>query len=53
VQHARELGYYSNLITSGYGLTEERIIELKEAGLDHRGGVMLVLLDPAIIKCHV
>ena len=35
VRHARDLGYYSNLITSGYGLTEERIIELKEAGLDH------------------
>ena len=35
VQHARELGYYSNLITSGYGLTEEKIIQLKEAGLDH------------------
>ena len=35
VLHARELGYYSNLITSGYGLTEEKIIQLKEAGLDH------------------
>jgi pyrroloquinoline quinone biosynthesis protein E len=35
VQHARELGYYSNLITSGYGLTEEKIVELKTAGLDH------------------
>lgn len=35
VKHARELGYYSNLITSGYGLTEERIVELKQAGLDH------------------
>ena len=35
VKHARDLGYYSNLITSGYGLTEERIIQLKEAGLDH------------------
>lgn len=35
VRHARELGYYSNLITSGYGLTEEKIIELKTAGLDH------------------
>ena len=35
VRHARDLGYYSNLITSGYGLTEARIIELKEAGLDH------------------
>jgi PqqA peptide cyclase len=35
VKHARELGYYSNLITSGYGLTEEKIFQLKEAGLDH------------------
>jgi len=35
VEHARGLGYYSNLITSGYGLTEERILELKAAGLDH------------------
>ncbi len=35
VQYARELGYYSNLITSGYGLTEDRVIELKQAGLDH------------------
>ena len=35
VKHARQLGYYSNLITSGYGLTEDKIIQLKEAGLDH------------------
>lgn len=35
VSHARGLGYYSNLITSGYGLTEARIVELKAAGLDH------------------
>ncbi len=35
VQHARELGYYSNLITSGYGLTEQKIIDLKSSGLDH------------------
>jgi pyrroloquinoline quinone biosynthesis protein E len=35
VRHARGLGYYSNLITSGYGMTEEKIVELKEAGLDH------------------
>jgi pyrroloquinoline quinone biosynthesis protein E len=35
VKHARELGYYSNLITSGYGLNEEKIIQLKQAGLDH------------------
>jgi pyrroloquinoline quinone biosynthesis protein E len=35
VKHAHELGYYSNLITSGYGLDEEKIIQLKNAGLDH------------------
>ena len=35
VKHARQLGYYSNLITSGYGLSEAKIIHLKEAGLDH------------------
>lgn len=35
VKHARELGYYSNLITSGYNLSENRIAELKQAGLDH------------------
>jgi pyrroloquinoline quinone biosynthesis protein E len=35
VRHARALGYYSNLITSGYGLTEGKIMALKEAGLDH------------------
>jgi pyrroloquinoline quinone biosynthesis protein E len=32
---AHELGYYTNLITSGVGLNEERIRELKAAGLDH------------------
>lgn len=31
----RRLGYYSNLITSGIGLTETKIKALKEAGLDH------------------
>lgn len=35
VKHARDLGFYSNLITSGIGLTERRIANLKEAGLDH------------------
>ncbi len=35
VKHARELGYYSNLITSGYGLDEAKIVQLKQAGLDH------------------
>lgn len=35
VKEARELGFYTNLITSGIGLDEQRIIALKEAGLDH------------------
>jgi len=35
VKHARSLGYFSNLITSGYSMTEAKIVELKEAGLDH------------------
>ncbi len=35
VKHARELGYYTNLITSAYGLDEARIMALKTAGLDH------------------
>ncbi len=35
IAEARRLGYYTNLITSGVGLTEERILEFKEAGLDH------------------
>lgn len=32
---ARGLGYYTNLITSGIGLTEARIAEFAAAGLDH------------------
>lgn len=35
VAEARGLGYYTNLITSGIGLTAARIGALKEAGLDH------------------
>lgn len=35
VAHASELGFYTNLITSGIGLTEKRLAKLKEAGLDH------------------
>ena len=35
VEEAHSLGYYSNLITSGIGMTEERIAALKRAGLDH------------------
>ncbi len=35
IEAARKLGYYSNLITSGYGLTEQRIQDFKQSGLDH------------------
>ncbi len=35
VKEARSLGYYSNLITSGIGLSEKRIAAFKEGGLDH------------------
>lgn len=35
IVEARRLGYYTNLITSGIGLTEEKIQAFKEAGLDH------------------
>lgn len=35
VIEAKKLGYYSNLITSGVGLTEKRIQAFKEGGLDH------------------
>lgn len=35
IAEARKLGYYSNLITSGIGLTEKRIAAFKEGGLDH------------------
>jgi pyrroloquinoline quinone biosynthesis protein E len=35
VAEAHRLGYYTNLITSGVGLTAERAQALKDAGLDH------------------
>jgi pyrroloquinoline quinone biosynthesis protein E len=35
VTEARALGYYSNLITSGLGLTPIRAERLQEAGIDH------------------
>jgi len=35
VAEARRLGYYTNLLTSGVGLTAERAAALKAAGLDH------------------
>lgn len=35
VAEARKLGFYTNLITSGIGMTADRVAGLKEAGLDH------------------
>jgi len=35
VEEAHRLGFYTNLITSGVGLTEQRLGDLKAAGLDH------------------
>jgi pyrroloquinoline quinone biosynthesis protein E len=35
VAAAREMGYYTNLITSGIGMDESRVTKLKKAGLDH------------------
>lgn len=35
VKAARDAGLYTNLITSGIGLTEKRLAELDNAGLDH------------------
>lgn len=35
VTHAHDLGFYTNLITSGIGLDEGRLGRLKQAGLDH------------------
>jgi pyrroloquinoline quinone biosynthesis protein E len=35
VAEARRLGFYTNLLTSGVGLTAERAAALKAAGLDH------------------
>lgn len=35
IKAARELGYYTNLITSGVGLNERKVASFREAGLDH------------------
>jgi pyrroloquinoline quinone biosynthesis protein E len=35
IREARKLGYYSNLITSGIGMNEQRIAAFREGGLDH------------------
>ncbi|WP_117212201.1 pyrroloquinoline quinone biosynthesis protein PqqE [Allorhizocola rhizosphaerae] len=34
-KHARELGLYTNLVTSGIGLSAQRLDELAAGGLDH------------------
>lgn len=35
VAHARGLGYYINVLTSGVGLNEKRLDALRQAGVDH------------------
>lgn len=35
IGQARQLGYYTNLITSGVGMDEARVAAFREAGLDH------------------
>lgn len=35
VEEGHRLGFYTNLITSGVGLSEARITRMKDAGLDH------------------
>ncbi|POR47663.1 pyrroloquinoline quinone biosynthesis protein E [Paraburkholderia eburnea] len=35
IAEARKLGYYTNLITSGIGLNEQKLADFQRAGLDH------------------
>ena len=35
IAEARQLGFYTNLITSGIGMDEKRVKAFKQAGLDH------------------
>ena len=35
IKAARDMGFYTNLITSGVGLDSTKVAEFKEAGLDH------------------
>jgi len=35
VDHARRTGLYTTLVTSGLGLTRERALRLRDAGIDH------------------
>jgi len=44
IEHSSSLGFYSNLITTGIGLTEQRVKILKSCGLDH---IQLSIQDKA------
>lgn len=35
IHEARQMGYYTNLITSGMGMDAQRVADFKAAGLDH------------------
>ena len=35
IREARQMGYYTNLITSGVGMDEARVADFRKAGLDH------------------
>jgi len=48
VAHCASIGLYTNLITSGIGLTEERVKALADAGLDH---VQLSVQDAEAASC--
>ncbi|HDZ46706.1 hypothetical protein LCGC14_0159070 [marine sediment metagenome] len=49
VSEARQLGFYTNLITSGVGLTPQRVDALAEAGLDHIQ-ISLQAADPELAQ---
>ena len=52
VAYAVELGFYTNLITSGIGLTEERLVALKKAGL-RQIQLSLQAIQPALTDALV
>jgi len=47
VAHARELGFYTNLLTSGVGLNEKRAKALKDARLDH---IQLLTISKIVLQ---
>ena len=44
IEHASSIGFYTNLITTGIGFTEEKVKLLKSCGLDH---IQLSIQDKA------